>query len=498
MSEPRGYPVVLTADATLMARYDTLLDGMMAASQTTTTPWPVMRGLLMPRTPHHEGRAVFAPLGLRRVEAALLAGGFTPEQVAVVAPERLEETIGPATRAIGVSTGEPLGGGMSSTTMAAVAGGTIYPHHLFDALMRSVNRARARAPEARVLVGGPGAWQLAQDPARRQALGIGQVIEGHAESVIPGAFRAALEGLPAPNEPVRPVAAEDIPAIRGASTMGVVEVSRGCGLGCGFCTLAAVPMRDLPLETILADARTNLAAGLRGIAALSEDLLRFGGHGVRCSPDAVIALLGELSALPGLELIQADHCNVSSVAQFTERELRQARELLSGRHPRHPWVNLGVETASGRLLRDSGGAAKMGATGDEEWGPYCREQVLRLLDAGFTPMVSLVLGLPAETPEDVALTLDWVRGLRDRPLTIYPVIYAPLPGDPAPCLTPAHWQVMREAYELNFRHMPALVWGDQTAAGVPAGKRLALQAMGRGQVMVWRHLLRRRQREAAA
>lgn len=496
MSAPGGFPVVLTADRTLMARYETLLDGMMAASQTTFTPWPVMRGLLMPPTPHHDGRAVFAPLGLRRVEAVLLEGGFCAQDVVVVAPERLGEVIGPETRAIGVSTGEPLGGGMSSTTMAAVAGGTIYPHYLFDAMMKQVSRARARAPEARLLVGGPGAWQLAANPARREALGVDQVVRGYAEGAVLAAFEAAVQGLPAPPGEAAPVAPEAIPAIRGASTMGVVEVSRGCGLGCSFCTLARVPMTDLPLETILSDARTNLAAGLRGIAALSEDLLRFGARGVRCNPPAVLGLLEELAALPGLELIQADHCNVCSVAQFTGSELTRLRALLAGRHPRRPWVNLGVETASGRLLRDTGGAAKMGATPDEGWGVYCHEQVLRLLDAGFTPMVSLVLGLPAETPEDLRQTLDWVRALRGRPLTIYPVLYAPLPGDPAPRLTPEHWQVMREAYEFNFQHMPALIWGDQSAAGSAAAKRVALQAMGRGQVVLWRHLLRRRQREA--
>jgi radical SAM superfamily enzyme YgiQ (UPF0313 family) len=495
-----GYPVVLTADRTLMARYETLLDGMMAASQTTTTPWPVMRGLLMPPTPHRDGRAVFAPLGLRRVEAALLAGGFGAEEVIVVAPERLATVVGPATRVIGVSTGEPLGGGMSSSTMAAVAGGRIFPEALFAGLMRRVRAAVAgSAPEARVVVGGPGAWQLAQDPARQQQIGADHVVYGYAEGNVAEVVRTLLEGASLPPSLAGENAApHDLPATRGASTMGVVEISRGCGLGCGFCTLARVPMTDLPLETILADARTNLAAGLRGIAALSEDLFRYGGQGVRCNPPAVVGLLEALSAVEGLELIQVDHCNISSVAQFTDGELARVGRLLTGAHPRRPWVNLGVETASGRLLRASGGAAKMGATPDDAWGGVCREQITRLVRAGFTPMVSLVLGLPQDTPEDTRQTLEWVRSLRGQRLTIFPVIYAPLPGDPAPVLTPEHWQVMREAYEFNFRNMPGMIWGDQTAAGVAPGKRLALQALGRGQVVMWRQLLRRRRRESAA
>jgi len=40
--------VVLTADGTLMADYRTLLDGMVAAAQTTMVPGVVMKRLLAP------------------------------------------------------------------------------------------------------------------------------------------------------------------------------------------------------------------------------------------------------------------------------------------------------------------------------------------------------------------------------------------------------------------------------------------------------------------
>jgi hypothetical protein len=45
-------------------------------------------------------------------------------------------------------------------------------------------------------------------------------------------------------------------------------------------------MQDLPEETILADARTNVAAGLTSIGAISEDLLRYGGDGASPRPRA--------------------------------------------------------------------------------------------------------------------------------------------------------------------------------------------------------------------
>ena len=46
---------------------------------------------------------VRAPLGLRRIEAALIRDGFDPADVAVVRPEDLHRAIGPATRLVGAA-----------------------------------------------------------------------------------------------------------------------------------------------------------------------------------------------------------------------------------------------------------------------------------------------------------------------------------------------------------------------------------------------------------
>jgi hypothetical protein len=135
-----GFPIVLTADRTLTADYRLLFDGMLAASQTTTAPPAVFGRLLMPQNNRGRARAVVAPLGLRRIEAALLGGGFSPDEVAVVTEDQLEGAIGSATRVIGISSGEPAGLGMNSSTMTAIAGGRIYPQAMFGRLMRSEER----------------------------------------------------------------------------------------------------------------------------------------------------------------------------------------------------------------------------------------------------------------------------------------------------------------------------------------------------------------------
>lgn len=503
MPDTSGACVVLTADRSLMAAYSVLLDGMVASSQTTTTPWPVMDRLLMPRAAHPEGRALFAPAGLRRIQAALLAGGFTDADVAVVDDAHLRTVIGPDTRIIGVSTGEPAGLGMSSTTMTAVAGGRIYPQVLLEQLLRRIHRLRGeRAPGARIILGGPGAWQLAGDGAARLNLGVDHVVTGYAEANAAEVFSQLLEGGALP-----PVIAglgappEAVPPMVGAAAMGSVEVSRGCGMGCCFCTLSTVPMAHLPIETVLADVRTNLSAGLQAVALLSEDILRYGARGLQVQPARVIDLLRCLRECDGLRFIQADHAGIHSVGSFSDAELAEVAALLApDAPPQSTWVNVGVETASGRLMHAAGCAPKMGGTPPDRWGEYCAMQLERLGHAGFTPMASLVVGLPGETPEDLRQTLEWVRGLRGMRATVFPVLYAPTDGSEplrGSDLHTLHWQLIRECYQFNFRWMPALFSSNQALGGVGALKRGLLQAMGLGQAALWRSLLAYRQWRSA-
>jgi radical SAM superfamily enzyme YgiQ (UPF0313 family) len=482
----------LTADRTLTANYALLFDGMLAASQTTSAPPALFGRLLMPRKAGRDVRASVAPLGLRRAEAALLDAGFTSAEVAVATEEQLHKAIGPATRIIGISSGEPAGLGMNSSTMTAIAGGQIYPQAMFRRLLGKIRRLN-RAVGAKLVLGGPGAWQVAGNPAGRQKLGIDHVVTGYAEKGLAAAFRAILRDEPLPPvlsggwEPAVP-----IPPIRGASTMGVVEISRGCGLGCPFCTIARVPMVHLPPETILADVQTNVDAGLRNVALLSEDFFRYGAEGVKANPEAIISLVERIRRISPVRLIQLDHANLLSVAQYDDRQLELLHGLLVSRDLRRSvWLNAGVETASGELLKQVSAGAKLPRGETERWGDFCARQLRRLCRAGFFPMASLMIGLPGEREEHVRETLAWVQSLGDERMAVFPVLYAPLDGAPPPDprrLLPAHWSLIKACYRLNFRWVPWIYADNQAAAGVPRFRRVALQLLGRGQIVQWKAL----------
>ena len=249
--------------------------------------------------------------------------------------------------------------------MTAIAGGRIYPEAMFRRLIRKIHRLN-RDHSAKIVLGGPGAWQIAGNPANRHKLGIDHVIAGYAEENAASLFRTLLQKETLPEvvsggwNPAVP-----IPPIRGASTMGVVEISRGCGLGCSFCTIGSVPMVHLRPETILADVQTNVTAGLSSVAALVE-ILSIWRRGREGTPDALLSLLSEIRRTPKLRLIQIDHANVTSVAQYDDRQLEAVHDLLVGeQRDRLVWVNVGVETASEDLLRQAGGGGKMGRRGPE-------------------------------------------------------------------------------------------------------------------------------------
>jgi len=488
-----GFPIVLTADRTLTADYRLLFDGMLAASQTTTAPPMLFERLLMPRGRRSGVRAMVAPLGLRRIEAALLAGGFSPEEVAVVGEDQLDAAVGRATRVIGVSSGEPTGLGMNSSTMTAIVGGRIYPEAMFRRLLRKIHRLN-RNVSAKIVLGGPGAWQIAGDPRKCKELGIDHVIAGYAEQNAAAVFRSLLRQETVPQFVTGDWdAAVPIPPMRGASTMGVVEISRGCGLGCSFCTLGRVPMVHLPPKTILADVETNLSAGMPNIALLSEDFFRYGANGMKADPDALLSLVRGVRRIPQVGLIQIDHANMASVAQYDDARLKTIHDLLAGQNPqRYLWVNLGVETVSGELLKQIGAGAKCKCSESEPWGDFCARHLRRLCKAGFFPMVSLMVGLPGERDEQLQETLAWVESLGDQRLAVFPVLYAPVDGTAPPDprrLRSMHWKLIRACYRLNFRWVPWFYRDNQAAAGVPFARRMALQLLGYGQIVQWKALL---------
>ena len=496
--------VVLVADRTLSARYKVLFEGIFATMQTSKAPQIAMRHLLSPKMPADaDGRALAAPLGLRRVQAAILdQTALGPDNVICTTPEALARVLGPWTKIVGVSSSDPLGQGMSNTTTTAFWSGELYTARWTRQMMGAIKTAKAKYGFT-VVAGGAGAWQWARSAEAIESQGIDVIFEGYFEQIGPQLFDDIIAGRPVDAHIVAEGTAVDrIRPITGASMLGIVELSRGCGNGCGFCTMGKVKMSHLPHDTILADLQTNVSAGFTSVVSGSEDFFRYGATSGKVNFEALRSLLEEMRQIDGLGFMQIDHGNISSVLQYEDDQLREIRRLLTWSEPSdYLWVNMGIESANGRLVV-ANGSGKIAPFDPDDWGDMVRQTADKMVRTGFYPVFSVVLGLPGETPDDVADTLKLVKELVAKNVVIFPIFYEPQTASSeafsVAAMTADHLELYTVCYENNFRRVPDLFWDNQRAGGVSWFKRALLQLLGKTEVRAWRKNFRRIAKQIAA
>lgn len=239
------------------------------------------------------GEATCAPTGTRKIEAALLEKDF---DVAVAHPEHLDKVINGKTKAIGITTNDPLGLGPASTTFADLTGRETYSAIYFRKL---ITDPVIRKNKLKVIVGGPGAWQLADERIIAK-FDIDCVVVGEGEITAVKVFEKALNGDELPRIVQGEVVPLDqIPSIRNPTINGLVEIARGCGRGCKFCNPTLLNFRCRPIERILEEVKVNVAAGL-GVLLHAEDVLRYGARGAIPDERKVLKIVrGSLKAGEG-------------------------------------------------------------------------------------------------------------------------------------------------------------------------------------------------------
>ncbi len=487
--------VVLVADRTLSGDYKILFEGIFASMQTTKVPQSVMRRLLSPPASIDlTGRAHTAVLGLRRVEAALLRyTSLTEQDVVCTTPEGLQHLLGPWTEAVLFSSSDPLGRGMSNTTTTSFWDGELYTSFWSRALLTQIKEAK-KTFDFKVIAGGQGAWQLKANPPKRRELGIDVVFEGYFESAGPELMTRLIDGEECEDYEETGTCTDKIVPMQGASTMGVIELSRGCGKGCKFCTMASNKMEHVDPDTIISDMVCNRDAGRRSVVSSSEDFFRYGGRGGRVNGDALLELLARMRGVEGLSFMQIDHGNVSSVLQFRDQQLREIRDMLSwGKKTDYLWANMGVESANGRLVK-ANCPGKMAPLDPDDWGENVLEACDKMFRCGFFPLFSIILGLPGEKPDDILLTQRLVEQLGRKQAVVFPIFYEPLFKEDnredsrftLDKMSALHLDLYRTCYEMNFRAVPKVFWDNQRAGGVSFAKRLLLRMLGKGEIRSWR------------
>lgn len=491
-----GPVVVLVADRTLSADYKVLFEGIFATMQTTQVPEIAMRRFVSPPVKTDgSGRAKTAPLGLRRLESALLEyTDLQADDIICTTPEFLPGLLGPSVKVVAVSSSDPLGKGMSNTTTKSFWKGELYTSFWTRKMLQQIAEAKQKY-DFKVVAGGAGAWQWDRYEDSTAADCIDVTFEGYFESQGPALFADIIEGRHTDSYILeKGTCTERVRPIKSPSLLGIIELSRGCARGCKFCTMADKKMSHLSCDTICADLETNVAGGVKSVVSGSEDFFRYGATGIKPDFDKLRDLLERMRQVKGLSFMQIDHANVSTVAQMTDDELKEIRRLLTWeKQSNYLWVNMGVESANGHLVAQNS-PGKIAPFRPDDWEDIVRRTVERMSGNGFFSVVSLILGLPGETPDDVAATLKLVKFLENQNAVVFPVFYEPLSAEQiagdfafsADKMTAEHLELYSSCYEINFRKVPLLFRDNQRAGGVSWFRRTAMQLLGKTEVRSWR------------
>ena len=471
MTANSGIKIVLTASATEMS--DFLNNPFVAfAGGFAKGPIPLwfLRKTLYPPTEQNgdAGRARLAPYGLRKIESLLLQNGFDASEVAVVHPKHLDEFVGPDTKVIGISSMDPTGMAYVSKTYSSIVGGG-EPLNAIE--FRKLVRHRAiRKHKPIVIVGGFGSWQLERKHVS-DSYGVDCVVIGEGETVVSDVFKKAIDGgnLPRVVRATGFASYDHVPLIQHASVHGCVEISRGCGRNCQFCTPTMQKRRDVPLENILKEVEVNVREGGERVTLVTEDLFLYGMKDPRFVPNrnAILNLVKSVASVPGVKGIQPSHSALAPVVADPGLVKEVAEVLIEHNwycHGSKPIVTseIGLETGSVRLMKKYM-SGKMLPFKPEQWKEVVTEAFGIMNDVDWYPLVTLIIGLPEEREEDVLETLNLMDDLHDAKSFYVPLFFVPLEncklvnnrGTELDSLTKARWEVFTRCWEYNVR-----IWGD--------------------------------------
>jgi radical SAM superfamily enzyme YgiQ (UPF0313 family) len=469
MATNSGVKIVLTASATEMS--DFFNNPFMAFSAGFGLgPIPVgfaRKTLYPPVERYPDGRAKYAPYGLRKVEAMLLENGFAASDVAVVHPLDLDVFVGSDTKVVGISSMDPTGMGYVSKTYSSIIGGGEPMNAVeFQKLVKHPNIKRFKP---KIVVGGFGSWQL-ERKQMTDKYGVDCVLMGGRPGPIVEVFKKAVNGEALP----RIVHADEslhnwdygtMPLVTHVAIHGAVEISKGCGRNCQFCTPTMQNKVDVPMDKIMTEVATTTKEGSDHVTLVTEDLFLYGSKSKSFIPnkEAVVNLVKNVADHPGVKSIQASHMSLAPIVNNPQM-IKELAEILIERS----WYSFGkkaiitaetgIETGSARLMKKYMGG-KMLPYKPEQWQEIVTQAFGILNDNDWYPLATLIVGLPDEKEEDVLATLELMDKLKGYNAFYVPLFFVPLEncvlmnkkGAEIDSLSKARWDVFIRCWEYNIK-----------------------------------------------
>ena len=514
------YPkVVLSADRTLMSPYR----GISLASFFGCAPaldfnrskdsfwYYILKNQVTPRVlfdficnpiGHNNGRANFAPYGLRKLEASLLSDGYNPDDVVVAHPDYIEKFIGPETEVIGTYEMDPLG--MGPVTMTFTFGRKMMSYdELYNReLHLRINAAKNRnGSKAKVIVGASGTWQYNYDPAKIEEYGLYGIVEGDLGGIGPELdgvgsrfFDAVINGELETSNPFKKSefkveikefvksdrkyhgrffhysdepTIDEIPNIVNPSMHGMIEVMRGCGRGCKFCDVTLRPLRYYPVEKVQKEIEINMKyGGLKNAWIQSDDIFVYGLNprttkNMQPNREAIEELFQGIMDT-GIEHTNPTHGTLAG-AIADERLIPNVSKIIKSGPDNFIGVQCGLETGSIRLIGKYADR-KLAPFKPSEWHWVVKEGVKTLNEHYWIPAFTLIMGLDNnESIEDSWETIRLIHELEteqpDSKFTVTPLTFVPIGllekssfFDIGNTIDPGKLGVMYKTWQHNFKY----------------------------------------------
>ncbi len=177
-----------------------------------------------------------------------------------------------------------------------------------------------------------------------------------------------------------------------------LKISEGCDRRCSYCAIPLIrgPHRSVPMETLVSEAGSLAAQGVRELVVIAQDTTYYGLdlYGRRCLAE----LLRRLSAVEGIEWIRIHY---SYPADFPEDVLDEMRE-----NPKVcRYMDIPLQHISDTVLD------KMHRHVDGAW---TRALIRKMRERvpGVVLRTTMIVGHPGETPYAFRQLLDFVRDAR--------------------------------------------------------------------------------------
>ena len=206
-------------------------------------------------------------------------------------------------------------------------------------------------------------------------------------------------------------------ATRSRGVTAFLTVQEGCDKFCAFCVVPYTRGSESsrPVAGILAEAERMVAAGVREITLLGQNVNAYHGLDETGSPVDLAGLIDRLSAIGRLARIRYTTSH--------PRDMEPSLVAAHGANPKlMPYLHLPVESGSDRVL-----AAMNRRHTAAEYLDLVRR--IRAARPDLALSGDLIVGFPGETDEDFEATLALVREVGYA--ACYSFKYSPRPGTPA-------------------------------------------------------------------